>query len=154
MVEDLTSPSNSTQFTSSNDLSQPYLSSPEFVVDELTALRNLSSSYPGMTPPLFDSTVFSDLDNPANDIFLPGSAYEALHTALRNRQLWTARPDIPSRPASPTQTSVPERGRSESRARTGRFEVSPDRENILWQNYLNEICLWVSLPARVQRMNV
>ncbi|KAL2797797.1 fungal-specific transcription factor domain-containing protein [Aspergillus keveii] len=145
MVEDLTSPSNSTQFTSSNDLSQPYLSSPEFVVDELTALRNLSSSYPGMTPPLFDSTVFSDLDNPANDIFLPGSAYEALHTALRNRQLWTARPDIPSRPASPTQTSVPERGRSESRARTGRFEVSPDRENILWQNYLNEICLWLDM---------
>ncbi|KAL3491888.1 fungal-specific transcription factor domain-containing protein [Aspergillus germanicus] len=145
MVEDLTSPSNSTQFASSNDLSQPYLSSPEFVVDELTALRNLSSSYPGMTPPLFDSTVFSDLDNPANDIFLPGSAYEALHTALRNRQLWTARPDIPSRPASPTSTSVPERGRSESRARTGRFEVSPDRENILWQNYLNEICLWLDM---------
>ncbi|KAL2825885.1 fungal-specific transcription factor domain-containing protein [Aspergillus pseudoustus] len=143
MVEDLTSPSDSTQFTS-NEISQQYLSSPEFV-DELNlhALRNLSSSYPGMTPPLFDSSVFSDLSNPANDVFLPGSAYEALHTALRNRQLWTARPDIPSRPSSPT--SVPERGRSESRARTGRFEVSPDRENILWQNYLNEICLWLDM---------
>ncbi|KAL2822088.1 fungal-specific transcription factor domain-containing protein [Aspergillus granulosus] len=143
MVEDLTSPSNSTQFTS-NDINQPCLSSPEFV-DELNldALRNLSSSYPGISPPLFDSSVFSDPDNPANDVFIPGSAYEALHTALRNRQLWTARPDIPSRPSSPT--SVLERGRSESRARTGRFELSPDRENILWQNYLNEICLWLDM---------
>lgn len=138
----VTSPSNSTQFT--NDISQPYISSPEFMVDELTALRNFNS-YSGMTPPLFDSSVFSDLDNPANDVFLPGSAYEALHTALRNRQLWTARPDIPSRPGSPTSVldSVPDRRRSESRARPGRFELSPDRENILWQNYLNEICLWV-----------
>ena len=137
------SPSNSAQLT--NDMSQPYISSPEFMVDELTALRNFNS-YSGMTPPLFDSSVFSDLDNPANDVFLPGSAYEALHTALRNRQLWTARPDIPSRPGSPISApdSVPDRRRSDSRARTGRFELSPDRENILWQNYLNEICLWVS----------
>ncbi|KAL2818520.1 fungal-specific transcription factor domain-containing protein [Aspergillus cavernicola] len=135
IVQDLASPSNSTQFTN-------YISSPEFIVDELTALRNLSN-YPGMTPPLFDSSVFSDLDNPANDVFLPGSAYEALHTALRNRQLWTARPDIPSRPSSPTP--VPDRGRSEPRARTGRFELSPDRENVLWQNYLNEICLWLDM---------
>ncbi|KAL3465019.1 hypothetical protein BJX64DRAFT_297776 [Aspergillus heterothallicus] len=141
MVEDLTSPSNSTTFTR-NEISQSYLSSPEFV-DELTALRTLSSSYPGMTPPLFDSSVFSDPSNPANDVFIPGSAYEALHTALRNRQLWTARPDIPSRQGSPT--SVLDRGRSESRTRTGRFEVSPDRENILWQNYLNEICLWLDM---------
>ncbi|OJI98332.1 hypothetical protein ASPVEDRAFT_452516 [Aspergillus versicolor CBS 583.65] len=140
----VTSPSNSAQFT--NDISQPYISSPEFMVDELTALRNFNS-YSGMTPPLFDSSVFSDLDNPANDVFLPGSAYEALHTALRNRQLWTARPDIPSRPGSPTSAlgSVPDRRRSESRARPGRFELSPDRENILWQNYLNEICLWLDM---------
>ncbi|KAL4886907.1 hypothetical protein BJY04DRAFT_204555 [Aspergillus karnatakaensis] len=140
MVQDLTSPSNSTQFTNS-DINQHYISSPEFMVDELT-LQNLSN-YQGMTPPLFDPSVFSDIDNPANDIFLPGSAYEALHTALRNRQLWTARPDIPSGPASPT--SVPNHSRSNSRARTGRFELSPDRENILWQNYLNEICLWLDM---------
>ncbi|KAI9375196.1 hypothetical protein BJX61DRAFT_531824 [Aspergillus egyptiacus] len=141
MGENLPSPSTSTRFT--NDIHQPYISSPEFIVDELTALRNLSNSYPDMTPPLFDPSVFSDPDNPANDVFLPGSAYEALHTALRNRQLWTARPDIPSRPNSPT--SVLDRGRSQSQTRTGRFELSPDRENILWQNYLNEICLWLDM---------
>lgn len=101
--------------------------SPEFI-DDLAALPNLS--YPDH---LLDSGF---LDNPANDIFLPGSAYEALHTALRNRQLWTARPD-PSR--SPTGT-VPDAPKERAR---GRFEPSPDRENVLWQNYLNEICLWV-----------
>ncbi|KAL4922364.1 hypothetical protein BDW62DRAFT_197044 [Aspergillus aurantiobrunneus] len=145
MVEDLTSPSNSTQFTS--NINRSYISSPDFIVDELAALRNLSNPYSGMTPPLFDSSVFSGLDNPANDVFLPGSAYEALHTALRNRQLWTARSDIPTRPCTPTPApeSIPDRRRSESRARTGRFELSPDRENVLWQNYLNEICLWLDM---------
>ncbi|KAL4923879.1 transcription factor domain-containing protein [Aspergillus undulatus] len=145
LAEGLTSPSNSTQFTS-NDLNQSYISSPEYIVNGLTALRNFSNSYSGMTTPLLDSSVFSDLDNPANDVFLPGSAYEALHTALRNRQLWTARPDIPSRSGSPmsVRDSAPDR-RSESHARTGRFELSPDRENILWQNYLNEICLWLDM---------
>ncbi|KAL4908884.1 hypothetical protein BDW74DRAFT_165603 [Aspergillus multicolor] len=145
VVEALTSPSNSTQFTT-NDLSQSYISSPEFIVDELNALHNLSNPYQGMTPPFLNSSVFSDLDNPANDVFLPGSAYEALHTALRNRQLWTARPDIPSRTGSPTPgfETAPDHRRSESR-RPGRFELSPDRENILWQNYLNEICLWLDM---------
>lgn len=141
-AKDLTSPSNSTQFT--NELGHSYISSPELIVDELTALRSLSQSYPDMTPPLLDSSVFSDLDNPADDVFLPGSAYEALHTALRNRQLWTARPDTPSGAASPTGLDYPAPDhRASERARPGRFELSPDRENILWQNYLNEICLWV-----------
>jgi hypothetical protein len=33
--------------------------------------------------------IFSDPADLVNDVFLPGSAYEALHTTLRNRQLWT-----------------------------------------------------------------
>ena len=141
-AKDLTSPSDSTHFT--NERRHSYISSPELIVDELTALRSLSQSYPGMTPPLLDSSVFSDLDNPADDVFLPGSAYEALHTALRNRQLWTARPDTPSRAASPTGLNYPAPDhRASERARPDRFELPPDRENILWQNYLNEICLWV-----------
>ncbi|KAL4817423.1 fungal-specific transcription factor domain-containing protein [Aspergillus spinulosporus] len=141
----LASPSDSTQFTT-NELGQSYISSPELIVDELTALRSLSHSYPGMTPPLLNSSVFSDLDNPADDVFLPGSAYEALHTALRNRQLWTARPDTPSRPASPTGLDYPAPDhRPSDGAGLGRFELSPDRENILWQNYLNEICLWLDM---------
>ncbi|KAE8344722.1 hypothetical protein BDV24DRAFT_171292 [Aspergillus arachidicola] len=141
----------------------PYMhSSPEFVIDELAALRNFSNNaasfpqtaqeaYQGIASPLFDHSVFSD---PVNDVFLPGSAYEALHTTLRNRQLWTARPDIPSRCSSPA--SVPESGAvtpnrfnpSEVNhySRPSRpFELSPARENVLWQNYLNEICLWLDM---------
>ncbi|KAE8358943.1 hypothetical protein BDV27DRAFT_168961 [Aspergillus caelatus] len=144
----------------------PYMhSSPEFVIDELAALRNFSNNaasfppnapepYQGIASPLFDHSVFSDPVNFTNDVFLPGSAYEALHTTLRNRQLWTARPDIPSRCSSPA--SVPESGavtpnelhpsevHNYSRPRRP-FELSPARENVLWQNYLNEICLWLDM---------
>ncbi|XHG01026.1 hypothetical protein AWENTII_004432 [Aspergillus wentii] len=149
--------------------SQSYMhSSPEFVVDELTALRNLSNGgafnsstnepFQTIPPPLFDHSVFSDPANFTNDVFLPGSAYEALHTALRNRQLWTARSDVPTRRSSPE--SVPgfrpfaadDRRSSRStnaqrpRSRTGRcFELSPEREKVLWQNYLNEICVWLDM---------
>lgn len=145
---------------------QPYMhSSPEeFVVNELTALRDLSGNtapfappssepYPTIASPLFDHSVFSDPANFTDNIFVPGSAYEALHTALRNRQLWTARPDIPSRTESPVSVPGygvaidgirPDAGRHHHRQQPSRgFELSPDRENVLWQNYLNEICLWV-----------
>ncbi|PYI15420.1 MFS sugar transporter [Aspergillus violaceofuscus CBS 115571] len=146
----------------------PYMhSSPDFVVDELAAVQNLTGN-PGQFPhsasnvyhtipsPMFDQSVFSDAVRFTNDVFVPGSAYEALHTTLRNRQLWTARPDIPSRGRTPE--IVPEPGitvledceRTEflviSHQRTGReFELHPERENVLWQNYLNEICLWLDM---------
>ncbi|GLA57124.1 hypothetical protein AtubIFM54640_003249 [Aspergillus tubingensis] len=144
---------------------QPYIhSSPEFVVDELTALRNLSNNaghfpgpevYQSITSPLFDHSVFSDPANLTNDVFVPGSAYEALHTTLRNRQLWTARTEIPSRASTPASvlgyegptpdTSRLQRSRR-AQSRPGRdFELTPERENILWQNYLNEICLWLDM---------
>lgn len=143
-------------------------SSPEYVIDDLTALRGLThstqfhspvtDSYQAGPSSLFDHSVFSDPADFANDVFLPGSAYEALHTTLRNRQLWTARPDIPSRRSS--RGSVPQvrtpsdfndadtfirAEKATWRSRSGRFfELSPEREHILWQNYLNEICSWVS----------
>lgn len=149
--------------------SHAYLhSSPEYVIDDLTALRGLAhngrfhssanDSYHNGPSPLFDHSVFSDPADFANDVFLPGSAYEALHTALRNRQLWTARPDVPSRCSSresipqvhtPTAFGVSDSftrvERDTKSSRTGRFfELSPEREHVLWQNYLNEICSWVS----------
>ncbi|PYI26684.1 Zn(II)2Cys6 transcription factor [Aspergillus indologenus CBS 114.80] len=146
----------------------PYMhSSPEFVVDELAAVQNLtgntgqfphpaSNVYHTIPSPMFDQSVFSDAVSFTNDVFVPGSAYEALHTTLRNRQLWTARPDIPSRGRTPE--IVPEPGSTVledcertgflviSHQRTGReFELHPERENVLWQNYLNEICLWLDM---------
>lgn len=144
-----------------------YLSSPEFM--SLISHSSFSDSYPAIASPLFDHGVFSDPGNVANDIFVPGSAYEALHTALRNRQLWTARSDISSRGSSPDCGTLPGAGvgvgtaatetadtqrqtQLQAQARPGReFGLSPEREIILWQNYLNEICLWVSIllfPSR------
>ena len=141
----------------------PYFSSPDFM--SLISQSSFSGSYPAIASPLFDHSVFSDPGNVANDIFVPGSAYEALHTALRNRQLWTARPDIPSRGSSPDYEIIPGMGvtstpvsatdprykdvqsRANAQARSGRrFALSPEREILLWQNYLNEICLWVGMP--------
>lgn len=129
----------------------------------LISHSSFSDSYPAIASPLFDHSVFSDPGNVANDIFVPGSAYEALHTALRNRQLWTARSDISSRGSSPDHGALPGVGigvgpaatetadtqiqtQLQAQARPGReFGLSSEREIILWQNYLNEICLWVSI---------
>lgn len=123
----------------------PYLSSPDFM--GLISHSSFSESYQTMTSPLFDHGMFSDPANVANDVFVPGSAYEALHTALRNRQLWTARSDIPSRGCSPDDRHIPGVGPTEADMRTGRdFALSSEREIVLWQNYLNEICLWVGIP--------
>jgi hypothetical protein len=137
---------------------------PECLVDDLAALRgfthhtqfnaSVTDSYHNGPSPLFDNSLFSDPADLTNDVFLPGSTYEALHTTLRNRQLWTARPDGPSRTSSRgsishsrAETGYSGTGsftRAVREPRTGRlFELSPEREHILWQNYLNEICSWV-----------
>ena len=148
---------------SRDDSSHPYNSSPEYVIDDLNGLRDfdhsaqfhssVTGSYQTVPSPLFNHNVFSDPADLVNDVFLPGSAYEALHTTLRNRQLWTARPDIPSRRSSQDSVSpvhtpiafsdVGSFSRTQREPR--RFELSPEREHVLWENYLNEICSWVSL---------
>lgn len=136
----------------------------KFLIDDLAALRgftrhaqfnaSVTDSYHNGPSPLFDNSVFSDPADFTNDVFLPGSTYEALHTTLRNRQLWTARPDGPSRASSQgslsharTPTGYSDSGsftRTEREPKTGRFfQLSIEREHILWQNYLTEICSWV-----------
>lgn len=155
--------------TRDDSTSHPYInSSPEYAINDLAALRGLgqnsqfhssvTGSYQTVQSPVFDHGVFSDPTNLINDVFLPGSAYEALHTTLRNRQLWTARPDFPSRRSSQdsvpmvhTPTGYSDAGsvtRTERRSRRSgssrRFELPPEREHVLWENYLNEICSWVS----------
>ncbi|KAJ5646455.1 hypothetical protein N7490_002827 [Penicillium lividum] len=142
--------------------------SPEFVIDDLNAIRNLtpnsqfqpsvSGSYQSHSP-LFNHNIFSDPTDFTDDVFLPGSTYEALHTTLRNRQLWTARPDItslcsPRGSISHIHTPTPfsdsdtfnRPGREHWQSRPGRFiDLSPEREHTLWQNYLNEICSWLDM---------
>ncbi|KAF3030995.1 hypothetical protein E8E15_011497 [Penicillium rubens] len=100
---------------SRDDSSQIHNSSPEYMLDGLSGLggltqsaqfhSSLTGSYQTVPSPLFEHNIFSDPADLVNDVFLPGSAYEALHTTLRNRQLWTALPDIPNRRSS--QDSIP-----------------------------------------------
>ncbi|KAJ5633594.1 hypothetical protein N7528_001436 [Penicillium herquei] len=152
--------------------SHAYLnSSPGYAIDDLAALRNLTEgshfqpsvtdSYHSHQSPtgIFDQSIFSDPVDLTNDVFLPGSTYEALHTTLRNRQLWTARPDVPApcssrgsishihTPTSFSDSDILSRsGREPRRSRPGRFiDLSPEREHALWQNYLGEICSWSKL---------
>lgn len=151
-----------------DDSPQVHNSSPEYMIDGLSGLggltqsaqfhSSLTGSYQTIPSPLFEHNIFSDPADLVNDVFLPGSAYEALHTTLRNRQLWTALPDIPNRRSS--QDSIPpvhtpvavsdagsfSRNKRQSRGLeySRRFELSPEREHVLWGNYLNEICSWVS----------
>jgi hypothetical protein len=158
---------------SRDDSSQIHNSSPEYMIDGLSGLggltqsaqfhSSLTGSYQTVPSPLFEHNIFSDPADLVNDVFLPGSAYEALHTTLRNRQLWTALPDIPNRRSS--QDSIPpvdtpvavsdagsfSRTKRQSRGLeySRRFELSPEREHILWGNYLNEICSWVSRLCRL-----
>lgn len=139
-------------------------SSPNHGLEELGTLQHLTQtpqiqpslpeSYHSQRSPLFEESIFSDPSDPINDIFLPGSAYEALHTTLRNRQLWTARPDVSNRRSSQGSGSQSHTPRTYGDAgsfnnihhhsKAGRpFELTPEREHILWQNYLYEICSWV-----------
>ncbi|KAJ5863874.1 uncharacterized protein N7529_005790 [Penicillium soppii] len=152
-----------TLLQSRDDSSHPYNSSPEYVIDNLSGLRDfdhsaqfhssINGTYQTVPSPFFDHDVFSDPANLINDVFLPGSAYEALHTTLRNRQLWTARPDIPNRrssqdpfPLAHTPTTASDVGSfSRTEREPRRFELSPEREHILWENYLNEICSWLDM---------
>ncbi|CAI7628030.1 unnamed protein product [Penicillium crustosum] len=145
---------------SRDDSSNPYNSSPEYVIDDLSWLEGLAStqfhssvnsSYQHIPSPLFDHNVFSDPADFTNDVFLPGSAYEALHKTLRNRQLWTAQLDVPSRRSSQGSVSLVHTGLFSKTERQPRgleyskpFELSPEREHTLWENYLNEICSWVT----------
>ncbi|CAG8381139.1 unnamed protein product [Penicillium salamii] len=153
-----------------DDSSNCYNSSPEYMVDDFNGLNgfpqnaqfrsSVTGSYQTVQSPLFDHSVFSDPADLVNDVFLPGSAYEALHTTLRNRQLWTARPDISNRrsshdslPMVHTPTAFSDAAgnftRIERQTRQfepgRRFELSPEREHILWENYLNEICSWLDM---------
>ncbi|KAJ5287839.1 hypothetical protein N7478_003525 [Penicillium angulare] len=142
-------------------------SSPQYSINGLTALGNITQNsqtqasvtktYQSHPSPIFTHDIFSDPVDLTNDVFLPGSTYEALHTTLRNRQLWTARPDIPTHygcrwKQGHTPTPFSDSGscnrleREPRRSRPGRFiDLSPERELVLWQNYLDEICSWLDM---------
>jgi len=105
------------------------------------------------------SSMFGERDG----IFLPGSAYQELHSTLRNHLISTARSNAPTRLGTPEQDHVPvPLGRSDFRlnvdAPDSRIEsdpesvqsskapeISPHREYVLWKTWIDEVAPWVSL---------
>lgn len=103
------------------------------------------------------SSMFGERDG----IFLPGSAYQELHSTLRNHLISTARSNAPTRLGTPEQDHAP-LGRSDLRfnedapdSRTESDpesvqsskapEISPHREYVLWKTWIDEVAPWVSL---------
>ncbi|KAK2760409.1 hypothetical protein FQN54_002479 [Arachnomyces sp. PD_36] len=153
-----------------------FLTHPDFAVAELMALRyfptrpsdthvsHIEDNSPQnpiiettepFTPPLPQPDLLDEQLNLPDDIFLPGSAYEALHTTLRNRQLYTAQSCAPSRQQTPTSVlnvrslvndTADEVVQEADPLRSGKLsELTPYREYVLWQNYLEEICSWLDM---------
>jgi hypothetical protein len=107
---------------------------------------------------LLDQHVFDDRDG----IFLPGSAYQELHSTLRDHLIYTARSNAPTRygtpelqqpdmgfferepPKVPSDSVVcgavsdPESSRSSKPP-----EISPQREYVLWKTWIDEVAPWL-----------
>jgi hypothetical protein len=105
--------------------------------------------------PIFDNQLFDS----SQGIFLPGSAYRELHTTLRNHIIHTARSNAATRSGTPesqpnlgpfSQETVRPQGdglpndNCLSYSETHKPpELTPNREYILWKNYIDELAPWV-----------
>jgi len=107
--------------------------------------------------PSIGTSMFGERDG----IFLPGSAYQELHSTLRNHLISTARSNVPTRIGTPEHQQVDvsfiERSasrinpdvpdiRTESEPGSGRSskppEISPHREYVLWKTWIDEVAPW------------
>lgn len=108
--------------------------------------------------PLLDQHMFDDHDG----IFLPGSAYQELHSTLRDHLIYTARSNAPTRHGTP-EPQQPDMGffergsakviidggvdRTESDPESSRSskppEITPQREYLLWKTWLDEVAPWL-----------
>lgn len=96
--------------------------------------------------PSYSDSAFED------GIFLPGSQYQELHTALRSRIIDTARSTGPSRTGSPPEhtdkaledeatANLPLEADDEESRRLA--HLSAEQEYVLWQNYIDELSPWL-----------
>ena len=94
-----------------------------------------------------------DLDD---GLFIPGSAYEELHTTLRKHIIHTARSNVPSRipspsfpnhveglDTSPTTAINQEPLESDLDSSNPVPNISSHQEYILWKNWVDEVAPWV-----------
>ncbi|KAL3418410.1 hypothetical protein PVAG01_10126 [Phlyctema vagabunda] len=105
--------------------------------------------------PLLDQHMFDDVDG----IFLPGSAYQELHSTLRDHLIYTARSNAPTRSGTPDQhpdmgffmKAPPKEGEvnneteqdPESNRSSKPPELTPQREYVLWKTWINEVAPWL-----------
>lgn len=111
-----------------------------------------------------DPSLGSNLIGERDGIFLPGSAYQELHSTLRNHLISTARSNVATRSGTPDNQqpdvtfleryaerlntdgselrieSDPESLRSSKQP-----EISPSREYVLWKTWIDEVAPWVCL---------
>jgi hypothetical protein len=107
----------------------------------------------------FDQTVFDDRDG----IFVPSSAYQELHSTLRDHLIYTAQSSAPTRQGTPDihqpDMDYFEKGQSklisdraidrreaypESVRSPKSLEITPQREYVLWKTWIEEVAPWVS----------
>ena len=133
---------------------------------------------PDMPPPM-NMNLLHDLNDDAllvhpifedrDGIFLPGSAYQELHSTLRDHLIYTARFNGPTRNGTPEplqrDRSLFNRGLAkmgsdgsvemiESDPESARSskppEITAQREYILWKTWIDEVAPWVSHPYKVR----
>lgn len=106
--------------------------------------------------PMIESRMFEDQDG----IFLPGSAYQELHSTLRDHLIFTARSTAPTRTATPEHVDpglrplrpgVDHRPDSDPDLvkTTKSAHVTPEREFFLWRTWIDEIAPWVGSRPKV-----
>jgi hypothetical protein len=115
--------------------------------------------------PSLDQHMFDDQDG----IFLPGSAYQELHSTLRDHLIYTARSNAPTRHGTP-EPQQPDMGffervpakmtvdgaidRTESDPESSRSskapEITPQREYVLWKTWIDEVAPWVQQMGLLQ----
>lgn len=136
------------------------------------AQRTRIDSSAEMPPPLFPhtlSTTPSNLDSHLFDdgdgIFLPGSAYQELHSTLRDHLIYTARSNCPTRSGTPecqpdmsfftkglSNGEISEeigQSNSVSNSSSKPPEITVQREYILWKTWINEVAPWVGNASLV-----
>ncbi|RDW91959.1 hypothetical protein BP5796_01353 [Coleophoma crateriformis] len=141
---------------------------------DLLALRYLPSqvrrprvdSSSEMPPPGFPSSLSNNQSNldphlfdDCDGIFIPGSAYQELHSTLRDHLIYTARSNCPTRDGTPEAqpdmgffTKGPSHGDSNEETRDSNPmsnhsskppELTVQREYILWKTWINEVAPWL-----------
>ncbi|KAK6513519.1 hypothetical protein TWF281_005142 [Arthrobotrys megalospora] len=118
----------------------------EDVAANLLSLRNAAhGEFPVLPTPgglsispsgIAQSNFFGD-----EDLFFPGSAYLDLHNMLRDHIIYIANSNAPTRDGTPDIDELA--CKQTPSIRPSITELEPQREYILWRNYVDEVAPWL-----------